>query len=1114
MMLSILKKITAGIVAAAICAVPLTPLQVMAEPSSDDAAVVTFGKYIRTKNVKNWEFNLWDNAERVVRDGREGVKFAKDKQTYHFMIDVDDKFIPPSKDGTDVQVEVDYFDESPVDGNSFNVRYTSKDYDISDAAGLCYLENTGKWQTHTFILKDALFNKKMDGMNGKYDLSISEWNRYAGSSAADVIFGEIRIKPLPEKVLTATMTTDYPGNIFGGDEAKEFKLNLKNRRSTSVVTKIKAEAFDYMEGTPIIHPEKMNKNLVASAEKEVTVDKELDTSITLDLPKYGSYSIKITLDCTDETGYNRTQTIENYFSVMNKYSDEEEKNEGIGVSAHFQRLYEHEPVSLLDLSGRSYAEYFAQEISYIGFGYLRTDWYQTMFQKSSGEMFYPPYDGASNLLAKYNIKTYPIPTHWIEVAGNARTDDKALQTYVDFCVDMVSRHKEIPVFEIDNEVNAHYTTDEWIRIMKAVYTAVKAARPDANLFGLAYAGSNYGWLEEFLAKGGGEYMDGISIHLYDDSGTFDRHWWYEKLPQLKEILVKYGMDKKPLWFSEQGWSTYEGGPTTEWDRTVSNVKYWTFLMAEEWTDHFMIYNAIRKGSGITDRENMFGMFREEDDMVAPLAPLPVCVSLNAMNRMLNKTEAIDQIIADNDMAALYRFKYADNSQVISAWSDEGNRSVCLNLGTDKITVYDVYGNETDTLYSDNGIFELALTYAPQYFRGNITKFEEAEPTIKINNRITAAVDDDAVIDMGNNSADIKIEVESELESVVEKDKITFKCPADKLGDNNFTLRVYANGRLYYSGTGTLTIVNPLTADMKYEYKDNNDFKGSVSVKNISNREIFATVNIELPDYDYYNSNNNVVRLKPGEEKQYSVRFPNLSEVRIMKTNINMTLDNGYSFMQTDSDTLTYAKYTAKKPTIDGKMSVNEWNAVWFCSDTADHWKLGKEWKGKDDLSFKGNFMWDDEALYMAIDVTDDTHTQPFTGVDIWHSDGMQFGFSNVMPPYPADTQKFEEFQIGLSDDGILTVQRLQSACGKATGDCLDKINAAVTQKGTHTIYEAAIPWTEIFGDDYTVSEDSVVRFGLIVNDTDNDSPRGYMHYNDGIGSGKNYKEFKPIRLIK
>ena len=93
-------------------------------------------------------------------------------------------------------------------------------------------------------------------------------------------------------------------------------------------------------------------------------------------------------------------------------------------------------------------------------------------------------------------------------------------------------------------------------------------------------------------------MDGISIHLYDDSGSFERHWWYEKLPELKEILKKYGMDNKPLWFSEQGWSTYEGGPTTEWTRTISNPKYWIFLMNEGWTDHFMIYNCVRKGSGL------------------------------------------------------------------------------------------------------------------------------------------------------------------------------------------------------------------------------------------------------------------------------------------------------------------------------------------------------------------------------------------------------------------------------------------------------------------------------------------------------------------------------------
>lgn len=471
-----LKKITAAISLAAIFITSSAPIKAMEEQPSDGIAVVTFGKYITTKNVNAWEFNLWDNGERVVRDGREGVKFNKDKQTLHFMIDVSDKFIPPSPEGTDVQVEVDYFDESSVDGNSFNVRYASTDYEISDAAGLCYLNNTKKWQTHTFILKDALFNNSMNGMNGTYDLSLSEWNRYAGSSAADVIFGEIRIKPLPEKELTAKMSTDYPGNIFGGDEAKEFKLHLKNRRSTAVHTKIKAEAFDYMEGTPIIEPEKMNKNLVASAEKEVTVEDELDTSITLELSKYGSYSIKITLDCTDDTGYNRVQTIENYFSVMNKYSKDEEKNEGIGPSAHFQRFYG-TPSPSLDLKGRSYADYLTQMLSDIGFGYVRTDWHQFRFQKSSGEITYPPYDGSIDLLDEYNIKTYPILTNSTEVVGDVRTNDLALQTFVDFCVDTVLKHKNVPVFELDNEVNAHYTTDQVIRLMKAVYPAIKKRVP-------------------------------------------------------------------------------------------------------------------------------------------------------------------------------------------------------------------------------------------------------------------------------------------------------------------------------------------------------------------------------------------------------------------------------------------------------------------------------------------------------------------------------------------------------------------------------------------------------------------------------------------------------------
>ena len=66
-----LKKITAAISLAAIFITSSAPIKAMEEQPSDGIAVVTFGKYITTKNVNAWEFNLWDNGERVVRDERE-----------------------------------------------------------------------------------------------------------------------------------------------------------------------------------------------------------------------------------------------------------------------------------------------------------------------------------------------------------------------------------------------------------------------------------------------------------------------------------------------------------------------------------------------------------------------------------------------------------------------------------------------------------------------------------------------------------------------------------------------------------------------------------------------------------------------------------------------------------------------------------------------------------------------------------------------------------------------------------------------------------------------------------------------------------------------------------
>ena len=279
-----------------------------------------------------------------------------------------------------------------------------------------------------------------------------------------------------------------------------------------------------------------------------------------------------------------------------------------------------------------------------------------------------------------------------------------------------------------------------------------------------------------------------------------------------------------------------------------------------------------------------------------------------MNRMMMNTEAVDKIQADNQNKLLYRFKYTDrddNMQIICGWNqdpdgmkingpnDKNIKSIYLNLGTDTVKEYDMYSNEIATLHSDDGIFCLPLSDDPHFFKGVFTKFEEVEPKTEIKNNVTAAVGDRAELGV-----------------------------------------ISGGGELRFDGDTSLTVTYPIQADMQFKPLENDEYKGTLTLKNISSETVSAAVNIELPDYNYNESNTNrAVELKPGEQKDYEVRLPKLQTVGVVKTNINIKMNNGYSFTLNDSDTLMIAKYAYKKPKIDGSISNSEWTGGWFGADS-------------------------------------------------------------------------------------------------------------------------------------------------------------------------------------
>lgn len=77
---------------------------------------------------------------------------------------------------------------------------------------------------------------------------------------------------------------------------------------------------------------------------------------------------------------------------------------------------------------------------------------------------------------------------------------------------------------------------------------------------------------------------------------------------------------------------------------------------------------------------------------------------------------------------------------------------------------------------------------------------------------------------------------------------------------------------------------------------------------------------------------------------------------------------------------------------------------------------------------------------------------------------------------------------------------------------MTNFEARITRRNGKTIYEIAIPWTELFGDDYVLDKNTVFGYSMLVNDNDGKGRRGWIEYNSGIGAQKDSTLFGKMKL--
>lgn|GEM_PF-1431676 len=191
--------------------------------------------------------------------------------------------------------------------------------------------------------------------------------------------------------------------------------------------------------------------------------------------------------------------------------------------------------------------------------------------------------------------------------------------------------------------------------------------------------------------------------------------------------------------------------------------------------------------------------------------------------------------------------------------------------------------------------------------------------------------------------------------------------------------------------------------------------------------------------------------------------------------------------------------------IDG--SLEEWNgqAQYNVSKV-----VMDGWNGARDESASGYISWDADNLYIALDVTDDTHAQSSQGEAIWSGDSVQLaiGFADGDGGAPVE---YSELGVALDDAGGLSHWRWIAPSGYNPGDSI-RLRKAVNRTEGHTVYEMALPWYELTRDVEAVKQGTKLKFSLLISDNDGSGRKGWIEYNGGIGTAKDIHAFGDVFL--
>ncbi|AHF94785.1 hypothetical protein OPIT5_26870 [Opitutaceae bacterium TAV5] len=684
------------------------------------------------------------------------------------------------------------------------------------------------------------------------------------------------------------------------------------------------------------------------------------------------------------------------------------------------------------------------------------------------------------------------------------------------------------------------TPEEIVKTFEIAHNVIHRLDPLGKVAGPTLASlGDTGYYETLLEAGLSRYLDIVSVHPYRGYPP-EKSAIPDALQRIRSVTASRLGRELPVIGTEFGYPQEKTGSAL--DQGYALAASVLIFKGEHAAKHTLFYladYALEAGYGMS--YNLVSGLPFGPRKISPKPGVPM---IRAAIDQVGNADSVGKLdyFGANILGYVFRDR-ADGTLLAALWDASGaNRRVDFDAGVPQAELVDAFGNRSTRPTAD-GHLELQLARSATYVRGispqlygegriaplldttKIWKLYRGRPateTFTLTRDAGSAEPETAVARLTfDTAADIN---RGRVQSPVSLKKnsratISFDVAATApLGPAVGYVRIRENDRSVYRGTQRLEVlpeldISPLSAD-----RADNGWNVTATVRNTSPWPWSGIVTLR-----HENAAPSTRRLALGAGAMQTLRFPvdTVDAARILPASLRFVSDLGPGLEQQGS--LTFFTLSRYNPAEGDVWSRLHKTRLPVTSETL--WKAHPDasYRGASDLSAEIGYAFDDNGLYIEIDVRDDVHRQEAAPGATWSQDSVQLAF-DVAPGRNGNSNLLAETGERTRSEWTLawTARGPEIFASTTPGGSPVPENTVVTapgarleggRRGNRTLYRVTLPWTLLD----PVSRRDGKRLGIAaaINDSDADTrpeDRRGLEFFGGILRDKDPAHFGIVRM--